>query len=1445
MSITSEVRNDLIALVVGMYQAAPGTAQLTSLVETYNSNRSMAALAKGLESTAEFKAAYPVFLSNVEFATRVVDNILEGRVAAADRTWAIDTLVAALNKGDGRAELILTAVIELQKTTNTAWANAKAAFLNQVDVATYHTVTLEKAGTLEERKAVIADVDQNAASVTTAKAAVAVVAGTTLLLTTGLDTGSAFTGKAGNDTFVGVDTQNATTQTLTAGDSLSGGAGTDTLRVSASGGAVIAAPLVSTNGIEALSVTNNNTGLYTIDASQMSGLTSVELVAGASAVSVINQTSILNASLSSTVRDLTLTPAATAVAGLSDAMSLSVNGVAKSASSTVTVNGIETVNVSSTGTGAGDATADTRLAIVSTALDNVNVEGAAAARLTVNFAGSTGTEVATLNASTSTGGVDATITLGTSGNLRATGGSGNDTFTVGAITATQTIVGGEGSDTLVVASATAATSGTQPGAGVSGFETLGVANAGTADLRAFSANTGFTKLVAEGATGTFAGLGTAAAVVDLKATGGTVGVTRATDGAADSIALSLVAATPGTFTAVNVVDEETITLASRGTALGDNTITTLAATDATSITVTGDRSLTVTNLTGATALATLNAGGHTGSVFSINASNSGANMTVTGSAGSQATVGAAVNTITTGTGNDSITGGNFRDVLTGGIGNDTINGGEGNDALTGDTGNDVIDGGLGDDLVVGDQGNDSLTGGAGNDTINAGVGNDTVSGGDGNDAIYVTSLNDEDSIDGGALTDTLSASAPTTTGAGPTAPQYTDIIDSVVAKITGVETGYIQITTTGTNTTAATALTANFAGVTGMSTLWLDVNDGTTDGDEFIVLRDFGGSTINLTGLASATDSNPQSLTLDGIGQAALTVNVRSYATGATEATVFTGVEAVTVSGTSVINSANITNVLGDITANSASSVTLRTSGSTISAANTNALTVNSLTANNTQTVATNAGAYDSLVVTTTISSNGGLVQTLDIDGGASSITNIDGGAYTLTGSTVRTATVDLLADAQLYDNADTNTVDVTATALTGLTVNLASNSRLSLDLNANVTTGTVAMSSGSSWNVNTIGGAGVSSVTLTGTGDVDSGRTATVIAPGIQLVGTTVTFNAGGLTDADSLSISSTATVASTITLPLTATGAGEVSSGAGADSLTGGNGADRFGLTGRVETFTVANVTDTTDTFNAVINGVTTATSVTAAGNNTSAATGIAAAINATSATSFATATATDAVVTVTYAQYFGTAGAVAVVVDAAGGNNVGTLAVTAAGDNAGADTISGGVGADTIIGGTGADRLSGGTGADHFVFLTATDSAATIAADTVRTFDVITDFTTTSDKISVALLADVLAGGNATGVTVTTITTTTLGTTSIATFGALATAVNAVGLVASAAGGAGANTGLQAYLIDLTGNTGALGAAKYLVLNNNNTTLTAADTMIELTGTTTTVVAGDFVI
>ena len=191
-------------------------------------------------------------------------------------------------------------------------------------------------------------------------------------------------------------------------------------------------------------------------------------------------------------------------------------------------------------------------------------------------------------------------------------------------------------------------------------------------------------------------------------------------------------------------------------------------------------------------------------------------------------------------------------------------------------------------------------------------------------------------------------------------------------------------------------------------------------------------------------------------------------------------------------------------------------------------------------------------------------------------------------------------------------------------------------------------------------------------------------------------------------------------------------------------------------------------------------------------------------------------------------------------------------------GVEEFTGGDGAVDVANlGKGADKFSTSTGADTanfgvdsaldtYTIGAVADSDASTAANTTRDFDKLDEFDSGEDKIDIDTVADGMAGGNATGVTVTTLTTGggSMNDTTIATFAELVTAVEATTLVASAAGAAGAATGIQVYVIDLTGNTGALGTGKYILINNNDTDMDSDDILIEITGSEAPI-ASDFVI
>ena len=155
-----------------------------------------------------------------------------------------------------------------------------------------------------------------------------------------------------------------------------------------------------------------------------------------------------------------------------------------------------------------------------------------------------------------------------------------------------------------------------------------------------------------------------------------------------------------------------------------------------------------------------------------------------------------------------------------------------------------------------------------------------------------------------------------------------------------------------------------------------------------------------------------------------------------------------------------------------------------------------------------------------------------------------------------------------------------------------------------------------------------------------------------------------------------------------------------------------------------------------------------------------------------------------------------------------------------------ITGNVGNDTIIGGGESDILTGGSGNDIFVFNSAADSAASVAANTTRTFDRITDFTSVTDKLQLdavgAIDFSATANANVRAVSVS----------NVADFASLEAAIEAL-LVGDMV--ASTNSLAQVYDVTLTG-TGlaASGMTRLVIVNDGDTDLDADDLMIQLSGT-----------
>ena len=706
---------------------------------------------------------------------------------------------------------------------------------------------------------------------------------------------------------------------------MDGGAGKDTLNL-----VVGAAQTYALSNVKAIeNISAQFTAAGTVSLLGSSGVTEVKSN-GSTAAAIFNNIASTSVGLATanTDQDATFTFTTAAVAGAADTASLSISN---QTAGTVTIAGIETLNVNSTG-GANTLTALTAAAATTlnfsgdTTLDLGAANTVATTITSTNTAGITLTSN-TATAATITGGAgndSITLTGGAAVNERISAGAGNDTVTFSAnLATTDTVDGGDGVDTLVSTSALL-TGYTKPAtATITNFERLQVSDALGANLTTANVQTGIERVNLRAGTGgntiTFeAGDKTLA----LNAAAGAA-IVVADTGTAITDSVTLLNTSAGTDVydgrALTVTGEETVTVnTSTTTTRVTNTLGAIGITPdsggAVTLKFVGNNTVTTGAITASSATSgTIDASGLTGAATFTNVGATTGITSITGSANADTLVGSATST-----------------TIAGGAGNDAITGGAGNERLLGEAGDDTIDGAAGNDYIDGGDGNDSITAGAGNDTVIGGAGNDRI--------IFGANLASGDSIDGGDGTDTLSlTNASLTTVAGYSISQVvtlndrisnverlliSDALDQTSFDVTRLD-GLSHITLAA-GFTGAEALTglANGSTVvinavpnanTDTLTLTLADNTGTADSVNYTITNnataDYGNvsvagiETVNLTINEATANATVRVGTLglsvsrsDGTNTRAVTVNI-------------SGTEAVTIDtaiGADVINASGL-----------------------------------------------------------------------------------------------------------------------------------------------------------------------------------------------------------------------------------------------------------------------------------------------------------------------------------------------------------------------------------------------------------------------------------------------------------------------------------------------------------------------------------------------------------
>ena len=674
----------------------------------------------------------------------------------------------------------------------------------------------------------------------------------TFALTTGVNTP---TGAAGNDTF-----DATTSNSLSNGDVLTGGDGTDTLNANLSGSTAT----VNSTGIEVFSLTVAAAGAATLNMASAAGVTTINNTGSLNDLTLNNLASVPTVNINTNDQDTTLNFSNAALAGSTDDLQVNLDGVTANANVILTraagaTNTLETVSLNSgslantlndlqtTGVGATalEITGDQNLTIT-TALDN---------------------EIATVSAGSATGAL--VFSVGT-GNKTITTGSGADNIT--GNTGNDNITSGDGADTI---------------SSSTGTDTI---NTGGGNDKILFANGALTSVdVVDGGTGTntieFTTDGTTVVDADLTGVDNVQVLTTTADAQLTSLTLGALAAAAG-VTTVNLRDTTAVDSVTVGAGFTNNLtvdldIDTNAANSVVATAYTGALTVTaadtdidtavvtITGGTGSDTLAITASGGTieaadlaavtkvetfqiVGTTASISLTLSDANAVGTGVAADE-TITVNASALTTGVAtidasaeNDAkvvITGGGAADIITASTSanfGDNISGGAGNDTIK-----LSADGAL---TYI-----DTIDGGAGDDTLSF-VASSTVADVDFTNVSSIKTLSSNAAADNsvftsltlGALAQAAGVSVVTTTGTG------NDVV-TVGAGFTNaltvnLATGNDKVD--GSASAAALSIAAAAASITANDT----IKGGTSTGDTLSLTADDGTATTTLmTGIDTIT----------------------------------------------------------------------------------------------------------------------------------------------------------------------------------------------------------------------------------------------------------------------------------------------------------------------------------------------------------------------------------------------------------------------------------------------------------------------------------------------------------------------------------------------------------------------------------------------------------------
>jgi hypothetical protein len=273
MAITIQQQTEILEVVTGLFNAAPGNIYMTELANLVEDGMSIEQLASFLTTTPIFKNG---ILGDKVTVQDQANILMKNFGLTADNnllsagTQAKAYFEQKLIDGQGLGKIVIDALNYLHDSPAPEFAETTALLINKVQVAKLYSLNHASAD-LAKLQSVLVTVSATAPA--TEADALAYLQGldniekpgpANFILTFGTDT---LTGNASNDTFTAMQVNNGIgtlVNSLEDIDSLNGGAGIDTLNASLDGSAIATALRPEINNVEIINI-RNVTSDVTID----------------------------------------------------------------------------------------------------------------------------------------------------------------------------------------------------------------------------------------------------------------------------------------------------------------------------------------------------------------------------------------------------------------------------------------------------------------------------------------------------------------------------------------------------------------------------------------------------------------------------------------------------------------------------------------------------------------------------------------------------------------------------------------------------------------------------------------------------------------------------------------------------------------------------------------------------------------------------------------------------------------------------------------------------------------------------------------------------------------------------------------------------------------------------------------------------------------------------